>query len=379
MSVRRLHFVSVCVLATLGLALLASRAGADEPQPRAWLYTIGVGNDFMASYGHSAICIAEGRSPDGRCYDEGIARGGAVDIIWDSIRGRPRFVAVSVDDALLLRTFEGQERSIWKQDLPLPAAQVAQLGAALDAAVTSAQPYWYHPYYDNCSTRLRDALDAVTGGRLRAGGDARSGSRFRVLSEGGFSGRMLELGALAIFLGAPTDRTPSAWEQMFLPVRLRDAVEARLGARAQLVYQRRGLTLPTSTAAGRVLLVLLGLLMAGALLWGTRRGGWRWRAALGLSFGLLGALGLAVELTALLSAYPELRRNWSLLVLLPTDVAVMFTPGWIEKYLRARLGGLAALALASAIGLVQPLLAVAAMAALPCGAAYVAVRRRRGA
>ena len=349
--------------------------------PRAELVTVGPGSDELSLYGHSALCLVDDGATEGRCFDFGVPDAGdAEGLVWDTIRGRPRFVPIAVERSVLVATFEDQERSLWVQELPLDDAQVDRLRASLEGAVAARTAYAYHPYYDNCTTRLRDVLDQVTSGKLREGADvAAGGPRFRALSEQGFSGRMLELAGLALFLGGRADRQPTAWERMFLPVDLRDAVAARLGAQPKQIHERREAVIPTSTHAGRVALVLLGALLAGAVAYGARRSPRGLRVAMACTGLTLGLLGLAVDAVWLTTRIPEFAGNWVALVLLPTDVLLAFAPARVwPRYLGVRLGMLGVLAALSAAGVIaQPLVVVCAFAALPLGAGYSRARARR--
>jgi len=366
------------VLAALAwfLAPTPAFAGALHAE----LVTVGPGSDDLSLYGHSALCITADGATDGRCYDFGVPAGDKDPdaLVWDTVRGRPRFLPITVERSVLVATFEEQERSLWVQDLPLDDAQTADLRARLEAAVDARTPYVYHPYYDNCTTRARDVLDAVTAGKLHDGADGpAAGPRFRARSEQGFSGRMFELAGLALFLGARADRQPTAWEAMFLPVGLRDAVAARLGAQPKQIYERREAVIPTSPQAGRVGLVVLGALLAGALAFAGRKGPRALRVAMASTGLVLGLLGLTVDVVWLLTRIPEFAGNWVALVLLPTDAALAFaSPRLLLRYLAVRLGMLALLAALSATGIVaQPLVAVCVFAALPLGAGYFFARR----
>jgi hypothetical protein len=367
------------VLAVLACCLVPTPAFAAAA--RAELMTVGPGSDDLSLYGHSALCLTADGATDGRCYDFGVPGGDMDpgDLVWDTVRGRPRFVPIAVERSVLVGTFEDMERSLWVQDLPLDDRQVTELQASLEAAVASHAPYAYHPYYDNCTTRLRDALDRVTSGKLHDGADApSSGPRFRALSEQGFSGRLFELAGLALFLGSRADRQPTAWEAMFLPVGLRDAVATRLGAPPKQIYERREAVIPRSVQAGRVGLVVLGVLLAGAIAYAARRSPRALRRAMGFAGLVLGLLGVAVDVVWVVTRIPEFTGNWVALVLLPTDALLAFLPPrLLPRYLAVRLGMLALLAALSATGLVaQPLVAVCALAALPLGAAYAFVRDR---
>ena len=367
----------LCLVAVLGAPRQAAAARAE-------LVTIGTGSEIFARYGHSAVCIGEAArgegAPEARCYDFGIqddAPGGALRLVWDTYRGRPRFLPIAVTRSILIAAFTAQGRTIWTQDLPMSEAQVASLAASLEASVAAHASYAYHPYYYNCTTPIRDAIDKASGGALRPVAAAPEAPTFRAATEGGFSGSALELTGLALFLGNPADRPMTAWEALFLPANLRDAVQARMGAAPTVVYERREMFVPkTSTNAGRIVLALLGALMAGAALWTVRRSPGRVGyvlVALGL---VLGLVGLAVDGVALGAAYPEVTRNWVLLVLLPTDLVLAVAPRKALRYVQARLGAVGLLALLSAVGLVaQPLVLVCAFVAMPLAAAWPAVRR----
>ena len=375
-------FPVLAVLAALAWSLVPATAFAAGVH--AELVTIGPGSDDLSLYGHSALCLVPDGSPEGKCYDFGVP-GGAVDneqLVWDTVRGRPRFVPIDVERSLLVATFEDMERTLWVQELPLDERQVTELQASLEAAVASHAPYAYHPYYDNCTTRLRDLLDKVTSGKLHDGADVpSSGPRFRALSEQGFSGHMFELAGLTLFLGARADRQPTAWQAMFLPVGLRDAVAARLGVPPKQIYERREALVPRSVQAGRVALIFLGALLAGVIAYASRKSPRALRVAMGFAGLVLGLLGLTVDAVWLVSRIPELGGNWVALVLLPTDVLLAFLPTRVlPRYLAARLGMLALLAVLSATGIVaQPLVAVCVFAALPLGLGYALMRRRERA
>ena len=66
-----------------------------------------------------------------------------------------------------------------------------QARALADTLDRDTQPdkkfYIYHHYHENCTTRLRDHMDAVTGGKLRAGADVPFGPTYRELSGKGFA------------------------------------------------------------------------------------------------------------------------------------------------------------------------------------------------
>ena len=249
---------------------------------------------------------------------------------------------------------------------------------ALEDAVARRERYAYHPCTDNCASKVRDVLDRVTGGKLRAGGAPGEGPTYRVRIEEGLRGHLWPLFGLAIGLGPQTDRNPpTAFDQQFLPFDLRDGVERHLGVKPVTVFARPPLERPPASA-GRWLAAGMGLALAA----GVAAVGWRparrrgAAVALGL---LLGVAALFLDTVAVASTWVEFKRHGSLLLFLPTDLGLGALQGApLRRYLGARLaliGGLVLLSLAGVIS--QPLLAPAALVGLPLLALWGLERRDR--
>lgn len=345
------------------------------------LYTIGQGSYLYSSYGHSLLCVREAGSPvadeKARCYDYGVAD--APDffhMLWTAVRSEPSFTPIAVDEALVLRTIRDQGRQIERQHLPLSDAEATKLAALLARDVEAKRPFAYHAYWANCATHLRDHLDEATGGKLRPGPSNLPKMRFRELTEDGLSGRLGELVALTLFLGAPSDRDPTPWEAMYLPFALREGVTERFGTPPERVADRVGIELPTSRALGRIAIFFLAFVLFVTVRVCVRKK--RARLALGIVGGVLGTLAILTELVASVVVWPEFRHNWGLAVFLPTDFALPFLkPKQLAIYVKARLAltiALAILELVSVIG--QPMLPLVALVALPFSGLLAIVRSR---
>lgn len=355
-------------------SLFPGSARADDMV--ADLYTIGPGNYLYARHGHSAICVTGGPHPEGRCYDYGVPDvAGQLTMLWGTLRGEPLFLVVGVDKPTLVFAFSEQERKIERQRLPLSGDEARRLYEILEGAVTTKERYAYHPSTANCTTKLRDALDVATGGKLRDVKPAPVVPRYREILEDGFRGRVAELAVVALFSGTTIERPPSPWEHLFLPSRLRDAVTERFGVKPETVYERQGASIQVSTLGGRLFWIFVGAVLA-VLAWRARGVEEKRRRELGTAGFILGLLGLAIWFGAAFFVYPELSHNWALGVLWPTDLALRYLPAKrLRVYLMARLGVIAPLALLSLAGLVsQPIGAIALLAGLPLGVTLLALR-----
>jgi hypothetical protein len=59
-------------------------------------------------------------------------------------------------------------RSVWLQELEMPPAARLELQRFLEWNALPEHRFYHYDYYlDNCSTRVRDALDRFLGGRIR--------------------------------------------------------------------------------------------------------------------------------------------------------------------------------------------------------------------
>ena len=337
---------------------------------------MGPGNVIFSKFGHSALCVTNDAFPKGRCYDFGVTDApDPLALVWGTLRGRKEFIVVAVDLDVLVKAFTEQERDIFKQTLPLDEIHAAALAKSLEDSVEHGERYAYDPAMDNCTTELRDRVDAATDKKLSAPGPGTRSTTmsYRDIVEEPFSGRILEETVLALLVGPVADRHPTPYEALFLPFDLRDAVEARLGVKAAQVNKReRGVELRTSTNVGRGTLVLIGLFLS-AIVWAAARKKEPslTRAIRGVGI-VLGLVAIGVDLFAVAATFPWLAHNWVLLLLWPSDVIL----GWLPApklgiYLKGRLGILAILGLASLVHLIgQPLVAVALFAALPLGTIY---------
>lgn len=206
------------------------------------LVTIGPGQIYWQRFGHNAILIRDRAAGTARLYNFGIFDFAAEDFFLEFARGRMTYLLVAGPVRSDLEGYLADGRRIDLQWLDLdPAAKLALRDALEENARPENAAYRYDYFRDNCSTRVRDALDLATGGALKRATDRRSR---------GFTWRMhaqrltamdlpLYLGIHAA-LGPATDAPITFWDEMFIPMVLKDeiakiALEGPDGARRPLV------------------------------------------------------------------------------------------------------------------------------------------------
>ena len=349
----------VAALAFFGAPALAAPA---QPQDvRIELYTIGPGDYLFSKFGHAALCVSDKEWQDGRCFNYGTADFSTPGpLTWAVLRGRAEFwVSVASLDHML-GLYRAEDRTIYRQVLPLNGDQTAELKRALATnALPENRRYLYDHFLDNCSTRPRDHIDRATGGALRAvpGSSVADSFTFRALIRQNLSNEPFYFLVAEMFLGRPMDRPRSEYEAMFLPRVLRDAVQRHLHVAPEVVYARRATvsSQPSLLVAHRLALALgVGIACGLVILMSSPRVSSRLQSLFACLFG---TLGCAVCALAVLSPLPELRYNEILLVFLPTDFFLLLrSTRVIFAYAGIRVAALVLVGLLLLSGiLIQPL------------------------
>lgn len=378
-------------------------APVDGAQLKVYLLTMGQGEALWERFGHNALVIRDLRTNAGTAWNWGVFDFAAPDFLTRFLTGDTRYWMAGDDFARTVEAYRWMNRSLWLQELALSdSAKVALAQAVAANAVGDARYYRYDYFRDNCSTRVRDAIDRATGGAVRAYlTRTASGTTYRRETERLLSGMPLAAVGVDIALGQRADVPLSRWESAFVPMNLRDALRAvRVpdgtgGTRSLLVRDDElfvasrppeavnppRLSLWTAVA-GLALAVVLGLLGRAAPTSRTARAG---VAVLGGTWSLVaGAFGVVLLLAATVTQHVFWGANANVLLFSPLSlVLVGLAPAavfWRRAGGAAR-GVAAGVVLASAAGgLValiggQPFAAPLALAAPVHAALYWALRR----
>ena len=187
---------------------------------------MGPGDAIWERFGHNAIWVYDAATGSDVAYNWGMFDFNQADFIPRFLEGSMRYWMAGYPAQPMIAAYARMNRSVWVQELALTPAQRRELR---DFVVWNAQPanmyYNYNYFLDNCSTRVRDAIDRVLGGRLHAQFDTvDSGTSFRWHTRRLSQVELPIYTGMNIILGEPGDRSISAWEEMFLPMKLRDRV-----------------------------------------------------------------------------------------------------------------------------------------------------------
>jgi hypothetical protein len=126
---------------------------------------------------------------------------------------------------LLLDYYRKADRGITQQELNLTPSQAQR---ALARSRENARPenklYRYDYYRDNCSTRVRDMIDYALGGALKSAAQDTVGQTYKAETARLLDDLKLMQFGINVALGRPADRRLTLWEDMFIPMRMRDAL-----------------------------------------------------------------------------------------------------------------------------------------------------------
>ena len=379
----------------LGVLLwLTAAAGLAAPPAsnlRIGVITMQPGQIFWERFGHNAIVVDDPSRGPPVSYNFGFFDLDEPGFIGRFVRGEMQYMLVALPLEQDLVYYRDTGRGVSLQWLDLTSAQATQLAEAL---AINARPeharYGYDYFTDNCSTRVRDALDRVLDGSLRRQMSARSrGNTYRseavrLASPAGWMWLGFDIG-----LGPYADRPLSRWQEAFVPMRLADSLrEATLAGGRPLVISETELLphriAPEPAEAARRWWpwLLAGLaLAAGILLLGRRRP--RLLAGLALPlWTLCGAVGLLLAFIWCCTAHRAGWANHNLLLFSP--LCLLLLPGAI-RIARGRAPGawfgrwLAVIAIGTIVALALQLLPGAQYAApwiallLPMHAAFARV------
>lgn len=339
---RRLHrllamsAILLCLFVWAMPALAAPRVGVVTMQP---------GEIFWERFGHNAIIVTDAQSGSAISYNFGFFDLDEPDFVGRFIKGdmRYRLVALPFEQDMISYREEGRGVSIQWLDLDDTDAQQLADALAWNARPENAR-YRYDYFLDNCSTRVRDALDRALGGRLRSSLEGRSrGNTFRSES--------LRLASPApwlwlgfdIGLGPAADLPLSLWREAFVPMRLADALRDVPNADGdplvldeQLVFPHRLAPEPQEAAIRWPLWALAGIAIAASMVWLGRQ---RPRALAAVALPLWTVAGLAGAVMLFIWFGTEHRFGWANQNLfLFNPLAWMLLPGtW--RLLRGRPAG----------------------------------------
>lgn len=218
--------------------------------------TWGPGDFVFERFGHNALRVQDSATGMDVAYNWGMFDFQQPNFLGRFLSGDTKYWVAAFPTRQLVDAYAAMDRESIEQVLDLTDAEKMQLAQFAAHNALEANRYYRYEYFrDNCSTRIRDALDLVLGGALarrfvpiNTPWTYRSES-LRLTAATQYS----QLG-IDLALGPKADLPLSAWEAMFIPMRLRDylrevTVPSTDGGTVPLVLEERVLHAPRERAA----------------------------------------------------------------------------------------------------------------------------------
>lgn len=342
--------LAAALIVSLGLpvwSLEAQRPPDPNPFPfggaslRVSVLTIGPGNEVFERFGHNAIRIQDGLTGMDLAYNWGMFSFKEPNFLGRFLSGDTRYWVEAFPTTWMIESYVAEDREITEQVLALTEEQRTALAALVVRSAQIENRYYRYDYFrDNCSTRVRDMIDSVLAGSLER--------RFAIMTtDWTYRSEAVRLttpdafaqAGIELALGPRADVPMTAWESMFIPMRLRDDLRhvtvpgadgtpVPLVMEEALIYkatraaepaERRGLTLGAwGPILGAWMLIFAPLAVG-------RRAKTRIPAAVmsALWYGVTGIVGTLILAMWLGSAHVFWYRNLNLLLVSPIGLVAM--------------------------------------------------------
>ena len=189
------------------------------------LTTFGQGSPIITWFGHSVLIVKDTRLNRGRLYNFGMFRMN-MESMDDFAAGNFEFYVADAAIKPVYRAYRDAGRDVRIQRLDLPATEKKLLAEKLVEAVAPENRYYvYDHYLDNCSTRIRDLIDAAVDGQLKEALTTPTDLTFRDHTRR-MAERSMFVEMLLMYLENYTiDKPIEVWDELFLPGQLEQQLE----------------------------------------------------------------------------------------------------------------------------------------------------------
>ncbi|MDA0279654.1 MAG: DUF4105 domain-containing protein [Proteobacteria bacterium] len=238
----RVYSAFLLILLALGLTIFpVSRASALEPIESPdqyalpadmdgvhfYLITVDVGDKVWDNFGHTALRVIDENTNTDVVFNWGLFRinGGPVSFSYNFFKGIMNYELGTQSPSQEFAMYRSQERSVWQDKINLTNPQKEILYRRL---LWNLQPenivYPYQYFFDNCTTRVRDYLNEALSSRITAQTSNYDlpTLTFRDQVQGHYESVALIGFSLDVLMNSNIEAPLSQWDEMFLPLKLRE-------------------------------------------------------------------------------------------------------------------------------------------------------------
>ncbi len=332
------------------------KAQVLSPNAKISLLTVSPGEELYSSFGHSALWVSDYERGIDRVYNYGTFDFRTDNFYVKFVRGTLPYTLSVSPSYYTLEGSRQDNRSVYEQVLNLSLAQKERLYNFLETNyLPENRQYLYKFFYDNCSTRLRDALVAACGDSLKFIDQPIDGTSeaksFRQWMNTHLDNHKWVGLAMNIAIGLPSDKTCTPKQEMYLPINLQKHLDrAKLGSQKLVKAEKNLVPKIESTAKPSQWNFIYTPSFFSMLLFFAYYITKRYRKKPApiwfdkVWLGILGLVGLILLPLWLLTDHGVTNWNQSLLIFVPTHLFVLFFINkkahyhWLWKYFTFCLG-----------------------------------------
>ena len=301
---------------------------------------------MYSTFGHNAFRVVDSSTNTDIVFNYGTFDFYDPDFYEKFVKGKLLYFVAIDSLKSFLQEYEYFKRGVTEQVLDLSCIEKQNMLAALYENAKEENKYYRYDFnYDNCTTRLRDMLEKITGQKLQTKNILpHSNTTFRdlihiYLNRGG---QQWSKFGIDILLGSPLDKKVTNSEAMFLPDYLMMAFDSATYRNIQLVSEKKILINAfenlKSNSLFNPLTVFIAFFLLVAVLSFLKNNKWKRFFTFfdSLFFLLLGLLGVLLVFMWFATDHAMCKNNFNLLWALPTHLLIAFMlftkKEWIRKY-----------------------------------------------
>lgn len=199
----------------------------QRPAPIISILTMGPGDEAFFKFGHNAIRVRYPNTKHDLVYNFGTFQFDSPTLILDFLTGKFRYWLSVQSFESTVRHYRLANRSIHEQDLALADYQARTLADDLRTNALPENRYYLYDYYrDNCSTRIRDAINDNLNDALRERFSDPGQMTLRDHTLRATANSFWVYAGLDIAMGSYIDQAETRWDEMFLPEKLMQGLQS---------------------------------------------------------------------------------------------------------------------------------------------------------
>jgi hypothetical protein len=207
------------VLMLLVFRIETVKAELLSPSAEFSLITISPGNELYSCFGHSAILLQDSTNKLFKIYNYGTFDFGDPDFYVNFVRGKLKYKLEVENPGDLIFMAREENRAAFQQIFNLTQGQKQRLYDFLERNYLPENRFYkYDFFYDNCSSRIRDALVYACGDSLNFNlKPATEEKSFRSLIDPYLENKRYQDLGMDLGLGVRADKIATPYQYMFLP------------------------------------------------------------------------------------------------------------------------------------------------------------------